>query len=567
MTRSGILSGNGAEPRFAAFISYSHADAAIAAKLQRKLEQYRLPKHIAAYRQNQTNEVGRIFRDREDLAAAPSLSDAIRDALAAAEALTVICSPDARASHWVAQEIELFRKLHPDRPVLAALVRGEPGDAFPPVLIDGGLEPLAADLRAEADGWSLGFLKIVAGIAGVPLDTLVQRDAQRKLRRVMWITAGALAAVLAMGVMTTLAISARNEAARQRAEAEGLVEYLITDLGSKLDGVGRLDVMDDVNARALRYYNDQPYGSLTSDSLNRRARILHAVGEIDIKRGDFAAASRRLNMANAITSGLVKADPDNAEHRFANAQSVYWLGRIAVHQDSFDAARKYWNSYLNEARALARLQPDTARSFEEMGYAHGNLCELEFDQSSDAAKAEPDCVKSLALMEKAARSDPRNPKTILALANRQGWMADIFEVQGKLPKAVAQRHAEAATVEQLIARDPLNIEYIERANMPAIGLISLYLEQGDIRAAEAVLTPAITRIDAAIKRADDNPGLRIERLRLAYYHGEIDRKQGRNWRSRVAQSAELARQVEAQFGSGLRQRTTAFDAIKRQNGN
>ena len=35
--------------RFAAFISYSHADAEIAAKLQRQLERYRLPKHADAW--------------------------------------------------------------------------------------------------------------------------------------------------------------------------------------------------------------------------------------------------------------------------------------------------------------------------------------------------------------------------------------------------------------------------------------------------------------------------------------------------------------------------------------
>ena len=41
--------------RFAAFISYSHADAAQAAKLQRRLERYRLPKHIAGtHRSNAT---------------------------------------------------------------------------------------------------------------------------------------------------------------------------------------------------------------------------------------------------------------------------------------------------------------------------------------------------------------------------------------------------------------------------------------------------------------------------------------------------------------------------------
>ena len=36
--------------RFAAFISYSHADAYAAAKLQRKLERYRLPSRIAKTR-------------------------------------------------------------------------------------------------------------------------------------------------------------------------------------------------------------------------------------------------------------------------------------------------------------------------------------------------------------------------------------------------------------------------------------------------------------------------------------------------------------------------------------
>lgn len=71
------------------------------------------------------------------------------------------------------KEIELFRALHPDRPILAAIVRGELAEAFPAPFMDGA-EPLAADLRREGDGWRLGFLKIIAGIAEVPLDALGQ---------------------------------------------------------------------------------------------------------------------------------------------------------------------------------------------------------------------------------------------------------------------------------------------------------------------------------------------------------------------------------------------------------
>ena len=168
-----------------------------------------------------------------------------------------MCSPDAATSPWVAAEIALFRELHPERPILAALLSGEPANAFPAALTANGNEPLAADLRPEGDSKQLGFLKIVAGIAGVPLDTLIQRDAQRRLRRVTAITFSALAAMLAMGIMTTFAIQARNEAARQRSEAEGLVEYMLTDLREKLRGVGRLDVMDAVNERAMEHYRRQ----------------------------------------------------------------------------------------------------------------------------------------------------------------------------------------------------------------------------------------------------------------------------------------------------------------------
>ena len=273
--------------RFAAFISYSHADADAAARFQRRLERYRLPKRIAESRGANRAALGPIFRDREDLAAAASLSTAIRDAIDRAEALVVICSPDAAASQWVAAEIDLFRALHPEKPILAALLSGEPATSFPTALTANGNEPLAADLRAQGDGGQLGFLKIVAGIAGVPLDALIQRDAQRRLRRVTAITAGALAAMLIMGIMTTFAIQARNEAARQRTEAEGLVEYMLTDLRQKLKGVGRLDVMSAVNERAMEHYRRQAsLAELPVDSLERRARLLHAMGEDDDNAGE-----------------------------------------------------------------------------------------------------------------------------------------------------------------------------------------------------------------------------------------------------------------------------------------
>src|SRR5205085_5000642 len=121
---------------------------------------------------------------------------------------------------------------------------------------------------------------------GLGLDDLVQRDATRRVRRVMAVTAGALAAMLVMAVMVVIAISARREAEHQRAEAEGLIEFMLTDLGSRLRGVGRLEVMEAVNSRALGYYANQgDPADLPPDSLQRRARVLHAIAGVDLDLG------------------------------------------------------------------------------------------------------------------------------------------------------------------------------------------------------------------------------------------------------------------------------------------
>jgi len=64
--------GESETPRFSAFVSYSHADKKAAQKLHRRLEGYRLPKHVAETLadRDEPAKLGQIFRDREDLPAA-----------------------------------------------------------------------------------------------------------------------------------------------------------------------------------------------------------------------------------------------------------------------------------------------------------------------------------------------------------------------------------------------------------------------------------------------------------------------------------------------------------------
>ena len=115
--------------RFKAFISYSHADGGWASWLQKALEGYRVPRHLVGSK----GEFGPVpkrlipvFRDREDLSSAADLSGKVKEALEASETLIVVCSPSARKSEWVNEEIRDFRELGRGDRIHAVIVDGDP---------------------------------------------------------------------------------------------------------------------------------------------------------------------------------------------------------------------------------------------------------------------------------------------------------------------------------------------------------------------------------------------------------------------------------------------------------
>src|SRR5207253_2492702 len=117
-------------------------------------------------------------------------------------------------------------------------LRGDSGSST------GAVELLAADLRPGGDGRRLAILKIVAGLIGVELDDLVQRDAHRRVRQFAALSGVSLALAATMAGMTAEALRARNEAVRQRRDAQSLVEFMLGDLKRRLAPVNKLEVLD-----------------------------------------------------------------------------------------------------------------------------------------------------------------------------------------------------------------------------------------------------------------------------------------------------------------------------------
>ena len=371
--------------KYKAFISYSHKDRAWAKWLLKRIESYSFPNHLIGSKTSigtVPRNLKPIFRDREELSAGHNLGEKIEAALTSSKNLIIICSPNAAKSHWVNQEIIYFKRHNRDANIFSVIVEGVPYsedselECFPPALKIGideageeteePAEPLAADFRAGGDGKRLGVLKLISGMAGLGVNDLIQRDLQRARRRVMTITASAAAIVLAMGVLTFTAIDARNEAQQRRNDAEGQIEFMLTDLKDKLKGVGRLDALDIVGQRALEYYDQYPISEHDADALGRKARVFHYLGEVQDQLGNLDEAERHFNVAFEITEAQLEKDPENPDRIFEHAQSVYWVGFSHYKQQQFILAEPYFEEYIKQAQDLKSVEPNSLRGSQEL---------------------------------------------------------------------------------------------------------------------------------------------------------------------------------------------------------
>ncbi|NNE57021.1 MAG: TIR domain-containing protein [Hellea sp.] len=380
--------------KYKAFLSYSHRNERWASWLHRRLETYRFPGKTVG----QITEAGPvperfqpIFRDREELTAGADLGVKIEAALRDSDNLIVICSPDAVSSNWVNEEILYFKRHNNPERIFAAIVDGTPfadpakgeRECLPEALRfklgnDGKLsnrpaEPLAADFREDFDGKRVGFLKLLSGLVGLGLNDLVQRDLQRARRRVTWITLSALTAVIVMGSLTWFAVDARKEAESRRSDAEGLIQFMLTDLRDRLEPVGKLDVLDSVGQKAAEYYESYDPDDHGADALGRRAIVFHLLGDIQMRMGNISAAKAYFGPAFATTHSQLEQDPDNPERIYEHAQSVYWSSVPFRRARQYDEDLNRQQEYLVLANRLFEIEDATDRAILERAYAESNI--------------------------------------------------------------------------------------------------------------------------------------------------------------------------------------------------
>jgi tetratricopeptide (TPR) repeat protein len=426
--------------RYQAFISYAHSDQEWAQWLQKELERFRVPRALRRRRPELPGRLFPVFRDQTELASSSNLSDSIVDALDRSERLVVVCSPQAAASKWVNEEIRLFRSRFPTRPVLCLLVEGSPDPAsaecgFPPALLAAAEgeprpEPLAADPRENADGKTGARYKLIAGMLGVGMDRLRQRDQQRRMRV---FGAFGTAGFLLAGVMTVLAWNANRaqlEAELRRGQAEDLIEFMLVDLRDQLEPIGRLNILDSVGQQAMHYF--QQLGSLGSEEERlSRAMALRQIGEVRVGQGKLDAAIEAFEDSRRLISGLTSDAPGSPEYLFESGQSEFWVGYVHWERAEFEQALENMERYRDVSVELNRRWPGDADYRMELTYSDQNLAAL-YLELGDHEQALGHIRSAIANQRELVADHPGNGDYVLELANALSWLGSTLRVRREL---------------------------------------------------------------------------------------------------------------------------------------
>jgi tetratricopeptide (TPR) repeat protein len=564
------------EYRYRAFLCYSHRDSAWAEWLHHALETFPIPPRLVGIETGAgviPRKLAPVFRDRDELPSAANLSAKVSDALAQSANLVVICSPHSAQSHWVDEEVRTFQRLGRGDRIFCLIVDGEPGasrwagrehdECMPAALThridaaggdtDERLEPIAADARPGMDGRVDARTKLVAGLLGVDLDDLKHRE--RRRRRWKATVAIAVAFVL-LCLTTTLAVDAviaRHAAERRQEQAEELVGFMLGDLDDKLREVNRLDILESVATRVVKYFATMPAADQTAEILALRARAELKLGAVRRDQGHVDDSLVNFNDALAASNTLLKKDAANTGYALINAEALSWIGfvdwsqgrlddalkrfskardvlmlaraqnaddtdlldrlgsvrtnigRVFEAKNQFPGAHEEYSSVLETYSYLTRREPEKAAWRTELGYAHNNLAQLSM-KSGNLEDALAQYLADRDIKQTLLDLDPSSNARREDLIASQAFLGKVFLSCGQTSSALVNLHSAMEGIETLLRIDPNSTDWIEKAGGYGWIYGQALRANGDIAAAEDADAKAISRLAELVRKDPSTVG-------------------------------------------------------------
>ena len=364
------------------------------------------------------------------------------------------------------------------------------------------------------------------------LEEKPQRIARRAIVAVVALiaAAGAWRYTVDLKAERAIAVAARAEADRRRAQADDLINFMLGDLRRKLEPVGKLDIMDDVAERALAYSGTSRPELLSGSELVQNANALHQLAQVRIAQGKLDEGFNSANRALLLASEAAKRQGAGADEQMSLAMSHFWVGNIRRLRGEYPEALQQMQLYRNLMVKLAVAHPQNDEYQVERAYGHSavasileaqgdlagalrehapalavNRARLAADPSSTPKQLElaytlnktGNVMQSLGRLDEAEQhfeeehaiyarlvaADPRQRKWQDRLANSHSYLASVFELTGNTVEAAKHRRAEMTIYGQLHAHDAMNADWTRNYALAMMRVADLLRWNGDLGAA------------------------------------------------------------------------------------
>ncbi len=310
-------------------------------------------------------------------------------------------------------------------------------------------------------------------------------------------------AVLLVGVTVNQTIQAERIrqalelADARRGQAEGLIDFVLSDLWPKLEPIGRLAILNDVGDQAMAYFATLPEEEFSDQELSSRSQALYLIGDVRMTQGNAAEAVAAFRESLRLAMELSARDPWNTERLFDLSQSHFYVGNAAYRAGELGAAEADFQTYLELAETLVDRDEANLDYRMELAFAHSNIGSVR-EARGDLEGAVEAFSLALAANADLVRRRPDDPDWLDELAVSHNLLGVVYRKLGLYEAALEQHRREYELRTQLLERDPSHFSWQFELTQAHYFMGELQTIMGDVEGAFRSQESSASTLDALV---------------------------------------------------------------------
>ena len=293
------------------------------------------------------------------------------------------------------------------------------------------------------------------------------------------------------------ATRAERAADRERARAVDILGFMLGDLRTQLEKVGRLDVLEAVGDQALAYFATQEARDLDDATLKHLAQALTQIGGLRLEQARYAEALASYAEAYRRAAVLAARHPEDGDMLFTRGQAEFGVGQVHWKRGELAAAAAWMTRYQNTGQALAALNPSRPAWLSELAFGQHNLAAVHRARGESAA-ARAGFLAELATREKLLAPNPNDPDLRFQIADVHSWLGSIADEQGEFVEALDQYVAQTTDLEALTLAEPRTMPWRFNLADSLVFQSNIYMATGRLAEAGQRLKEACRLMDALV---------------------------------------------------------------------